>query len=84
MKLVRNLVETPVTTNTEPEIRILAPSFDHATKDPVEDSIMISSRTRIVIVEGNYTLLNQAPWVDVAKSCTERYAAYVESFAIVV
>lgn len=74
MKLVGNLLVTPVTTTTEPEISILAPSFDHATKDPVEDSIAISSRTRIVIVEGNYTLLDQAPWRDVAKSCTERYA----------
>lgn len=79
MKLVRHLMETPVTTATEPEIRILAPSFDHATKDPVEDSIVISSRTRIVIVEGNYTLLNQAPWSNVANSCTERCAANIES-----
>lgn len=84
MKLVGQLLDTPITTTTEPEIRILAPSFDHATKDPVEDSIVISSRTRIVIVEGNYTLLNQAPWSDVAKRCTERHVVYIGSLADVV
>ncbi|OAL05242.1 P-loop containing nucleoside triphosphate hydrolase protein [Phaeosphaeriaceae sp. SRC1lsM3a] len=73
VRLVENLLVTPVTTATEPDICILAPSFDHATKDPVEDSIAISSRTRVVIVEGNYTLLDQAPWSNVAKSCTERW-----------
>lgn len=80
MRLVENLLVTPVTTATEPDICILAPSFDHATKDPVEDSIAISSRTRVVIVEGNYTLLDQAPWSNVAKSCTERYVVYVGEF----
>jgi pantothenate kinase len=77
VRLVSSLLYTPVTTTTEPEICIFAPSFDHEVKDPVKDSIVISSRTRIVIVEGNYTLLDQAPWSDVAKSCTERYAVYV-------
>ncbi|KAH7384370.1 P-loop containing nucleoside triphosphate hydrolase protein [Phaeosphaeria sp. MPI-PUGE-AT-0046c] len=73
VKLVENLMVSPVTTAMEPDVSILAPSFDHATKDPVEGSIVVSSRTRLVIVEGNYTLLDQAPWSDVARSCTERW-----------
>jgi pantothenate kinase len=72
VRLVATLKTTPVATTMEPETSIFAPSFDHAIKDPVEDAISISSRTRIVIVEGNYTLLNQTPWRDVAESCAER------------
>jgi pantothenate kinase len=67
------LKTTPVTTPIEPEIIISAPSFDHAAKDPVENGIRISSRSRIVIVEGNYTLLKQSPWSDVAESWAEKY-----------
>lgn len=72
MKLVKVLRETAVTTPDEPELFILAPSFDHAIKDPVADDIYISSRTRLVIVEGNYTLLNQKPWDEIAKACHEK------------
>jgi pantothenate kinase len=73
IQLVTTLKTTPVTTSLEPEIIISAPSFDHAAKDPVENAICISSRSRIVIVEGNYTLLNQNPWNDVAESWAEKY-----------
>jgi pantothenate kinase len=62
----------PVTAPSEPEITISAPSFDHAAKDPVENAISISSRSRVVIVEGNYTLLNQSPWSDIAGNWAEK------------
>lgn len=39
------------------------PSFDHGIGDPVEDSIQLDrSKHRIVIVEGNYLLLDELPW----------------------
>ena len=38
------------------------PSFDHGVGDPVEDAIMLGDSHRIVIVEGNYLLLNRSPW----------------------
>jgi len=41
---------------------ILAPSFDHAVKDPVADGITISKDIQFVILEGNYLLLNEEPW----------------------
>ena len=41
---------------------IYAPAFDHATKDPVADSILIGKETRIVILEGNYVNLDREPW----------------------
>lgn len=41
---------------------IWAPSFDHAVKDPVPDSIPIPPSTRIVVFEGNYVCLDREPW----------------------
>jgi pantothenate kinase len=71
------LKSTPVTTNEEPEIFVHAPSFDHAVQDPVEDDIEISSRNRVVIIEGNYTLLNQKPWSEIAEICDERSVLFI-------
>lgn len=41
---------------------IMAPAFDHVTKDPVLDAIAVSSDTVIVILEGNWILLDEEPW----------------------
>lgn len=49
-----------------------APSFDHAVQDPVENDIVVSSQNRIVIIEGNYTLLDQKPWSKIPDLCDER------------
>lgn len=38
------------------------PSFDHGEGDPVEGSIELKKIPQIVLVEGNYLLLNQEPW----------------------
>ena len=39
------------------------PSFEHAIADPVENAIAFDSdQTDLVIVEGNYLLLNSKPW----------------------
>ncbi|KAF1944744.1 nicotinamide riboside kinase [Clathrospora elynae] len=73
VKLVENLKATPVTMNEEAEFFMTAPSFDHATKDPRKNAINISSRTRLVIVEGNYTLLRQNPWDRIAEVCDEKW-----------
>lgn len=72
MDLVKTLKSTPVTGKDETELMVLAPSFDHALKDPILDDILISSRIRLVIVEGNYTLLKQSPWDEIAEVCDER------------
>jgi pantothenate kinase len=44
------------------EYPILAPSFDHAAKDPIADSISIPPGTSIVILEGNYLLFDEPYW----------------------
>ncbi|KAE8440714.1 hypothetical protein EG329_006783 [Mollisiaceae sp. DMI_Dod_QoI] len=41
---------------------IVAPSFDHAVKDPVANGIVIAKETQFVMLEGNYLLLNEDPW----------------------
>ena len=38
------------------------PRVDHEERDPVEDRICLKPGKRIVIVEGNYLLLNERPW----------------------
>ena len=38
------------------------PSFDHAAGDPVEASIQLHKGRQIVVVEGNYVLLDTEPW----------------------
>lgn len=39
------------------------PSFDHGAGDPVENTIALTNeRARVVLVEGNYLLLDDEPW----------------------
>ncbi|PVH94824.1 phosphoribulokinase/uridine kinase [Periconia macrospinosa] len=73
VNFTKTLKSIPITITNEPESIIHAPSFDHAIKDPVQDGIQISSRTRLIIVEGNYTLLNQRSWCEIADLCDEKY-----------
>ena len=37
------------------------PSFDHHIKDPIENAIHLSTDHKIILVEGNYLLLNSEP-----------------------
>ncbi|EGS18283.1 nucleobase, nucleoside, nucleotide kinase-like protein [Thermochaetoides thermophila DSM 1495] len=62
VNLVKRLAE-PVTESTE---TIWAPDFDHAAKDPRENAIAVERHNRIVVLEGNYTLLNIPPWSQIA------------------
>ncbi|KAK9413419.1 putative Phosphoribulokinase/uridine kinase [Seiridium unicorne] len=71
--LINILKTLPVAGPEKPEQIITAPSFDHAIQDPVGDDIGISSRSRIVMIEGNYTLLDMAPWNKIGKMVDERW-----------
>jgi pantothenate kinase len=73
LDLVLKLKELPVTLENEAEQTLLAPSFDHAVKDPVADAIALSSRARVVIIEGNYTLLDDDPWRQLADMVDDRW-----------
>lgn len=45
---------------------IRAPTFDHEAKDPVEDGLVITPDASIIIIEGNYLLLDEPGWRDLA------------------
>ncbi len=41
---------------------IMCPAYDRIIHDPVQNSITIKPCNRLIIVEGNYLLLNHSPW----------------------
>ncbi|KAL8835357.1 MAG: hypothetical protein Q9170_003346 [Blastenia crenularia] len=57
---------------------IHAPSFDHATKDPVDNDIPIPTSARVVILEGNYLSLNKGRWKDAADLMDELWFVDVD------
>ncbi|OCL02557.1 nicotinamide riboside kinase [Glonium stellatum] len=73
VRLVKALKLSPVTFSDEPELAIQAPSFNHAVQDPIDEDIYISSADKVVILEGNYLLLDEAPWKDIASLVHERW-----------
>ncbi|KAK8093348.1 hypothetical protein PG997_000033 [Apiospora hydei] len=73
LDLIATLKAGPLTGPDAEEHIFTAPSFDHAVQDPVADDIHISSRSKIVIIEGNYTLLDEHPWNKIAELVDERW-----------
>lgn len=51
---------------SHPELPLYAPSFDHALKDPKPCGITIFPATVIVFLEGNYLLLDEPIWREIA------------------
>jgi pantothenate kinase len=45
---------------------VYAPEFQRDIEEPIAGSIAIESQTRLLITEGNYLLLEQGPWAEVA------------------
>ncbi|KAI1105311.1 phosphoribulokinase/uridine kinase [Jackrogersella minutella] len=66
LSLVQSLREAP----RQP---VLAPSFDHAVKDPKPDDIAILPAHRVVVFEGNYVCLDKEPWRAAAMLMDERW-----------
>ncbi|KAL6790322.1 P-loop containing nucleoside triphosphate hydrolase protein [Trichoderma sp. SZMC 28013] len=57
---------------------IIAPSFDHATKDPVEGGITLGQEIRFVLLEGNYLLLDAEPWKKIRELVDETWFVDVD------
>jgi pantothenate kinase len=57
---------------------ILAPSFDHAVKDPVADGVIVPAGTEIIIFEGLYLLLDSEPWQQIGAMADERWFVQVD------
>ena len=73
IKLIRRLREEPVSKLNDPDRSFKAPSFDHAVKDPVEDDIILSSTEDLIVIEGNYLLLDEAPWSEIASLVDDKW-----------
>jgi len=49
---------------------IYAPDFDRTVDEPVAGSILVAPETQVVVSEGNYLLLDEAPWGRLAEIFT--------------
>ena len=58
---------------TERDHVVYAPSFDRAVDEGIAGEIAIPATTRLVIVEGNYLLVDQAPWSALSANFTESW-----------
>ncbi|OLY80312.1 putative uridine kinase [Smittium mucronatum] len=53
---------------------VTAPSFDHSIGDPVPNAIVISGSTKLILVEGLYTILSTTkPWSDLNSLWSETW-----------
>ncbi|KAG5921607.1 hypothetical protein E4U61_006545 [Claviceps capensis] len=57
---------------------ILAPSFDHAIKDPKDDDIAVLPSHRIIFIEGSYLALDKEVWRDGAALLDELWFVEVD------
>ncbi|OJJ31611.1 hypothetical protein ASPWEDRAFT_697774 [Aspergillus wentii DTO 134E9] len=57
---------TPVASPDSPKEVIYGPSFDHEAKDPVENGMEVTSDATIIILEGNYLLLDEPEWQEIS------------------
>ncbi|CAL9023641.1 unnamed protein product [Prunus brigantina] len=57
---------------------VYAPSFDHGVGDPVEDDIFVSLQHKVVIVEGNYLLLDDGIWKEISAMFDEKWFVEID------
>ncbi|XP_076927701.1 putative uridine kinase C227.14 isoform X1 [Bidens hawaiensis] len=57
---------------------VYAPSFDHGVGDPVEDDIFVNVQHKVVIVEGNYLLLDDGSWKEIPSILDEKWFVDVD------
>ncbi|SMQ48040.1 unnamed protein product [Zymoseptoria tritici ST99CH_1A5] len=52
---------------------IALPGFDHAVQDPVDNEIIVLASAKVVLLEGNYVLLNEKPWNQISDMVDDRW-----------
>lgn len=57
---------------------VYAPDFDRTLDEPVAGSIAVPPEVRLVVTEGNYLLLHQAPWPDVTAQLDTTWYIHVD------
>ena len=72
VKMVGLLGRSPVEDQDDPSKDLWMPSFDHAKQDPVPLDIRVPATARVVIIEGNYVLLDHHPWNQIGQMADER------------
>jgi pantothenate kinase len=65
----------------QPGATVYAPRFDRAIENPIAGAIPITAAHRLVVIEGNYLLLDEPPWDEVRELLTA--CLYVEIDAAV-
>jgi len=55
-----------------------APAFDRTTEEPTEDGIRVPADVQVVVTEGNYLLLDAAPWQAVRETLDVVWFVQVE------
>nr|XP_007162491.1 hypothetical protein PHAVU_001G156700g [Phaseolus vulgaris]ESW34485.1 hypothetical protein PHAVU_001G156700g [Phaseolus vulgaris] len=56
---------------------VSVPSFDHGVGDPVEDDIFVNLQHKVVIVEGNYLLLEDGVWKEISSLFDEKWQVLI-------
>ncbi|KAL2876971.1 hypothetical protein SGCOL_007802 [Colletotrichum sp. CLE4] len=56
---------------------VLAPTFDHKVKDPVPDGFTVEADVQVCIIEGNYLLVDEEPWSQIADLVDDRWLVRV-------
>ena len=59
----------------QPGATVYAPRFDRAIENPIAGAIPITAAHRLVVIEGNYLLLDEPPWDEVRELVAERIEA---------
>ncbi|KAF7550237.1 hypothetical protein G7Z17_g5845 [Cylindrodendrum hubeiense] len=75
---VLKLVKTLHVSRTGNPGVIMAPSFDHKSKDPVADALHIEPEIEIIIIEGNWLLFDRDPWKQISNYVDDTWFIDVE------
>jgi pantothenate kinase len=68
VQAVASIKNSPSTRPTQ----ISLPGFDHAVQDPVDNEIIVTADAKVVLLEGNYVLLNEKPWDEISKMVDDK------------
>ncbi|TIA86904.1 hypothetical protein E3P99_03537 [Wallemia hederae] len=57
---------------SEPRVQLQAPTFSHSLKDPTPGGTQVDPSVEVVIIEGNYVLLDEERWIDAARTLDKK------------
>ncbi len=63
---------------TEVDHDVYAPSFRRDVDEPIAGELVVTAGTRIVVIEGNYLLVDESPWRDLLGLMDEAWYCHVD------